>query len=559
MVNILPSLTVEGIMAERRIAISYSRFSDPKQAHGDSEDRQDRDFRHFCRRHNLTPLSEVYADRGRSGYKDEHRKKGKLGELIAAAKDGRFEVGTVIVVEAWDRLGRLRPDRQTELVAELLRTGVNIGVCRLNDVFTEEDFGTHKWAILSTFIMLAFQESKQKADRVAASWVRRRDRARENGKPMSARLPAWLEMASGEMRPIPARVAAVRRIFQLSADGYGQARILRTLTEEGFEPFGRGGKWSHSYVEKILNDRRVLGELQPRKGGEADGALIADYYPRVVEEDVFHLARAGQEGRGGRHGGRDRQYVNTFQGLLVNATDGEGFLVRNRGTTERPQLLLANSAGRDARAKTQTFPYLIFEEAILGLLREVNPDDVLPKEQAPSRATVLRAQLANIRQDIAGLKAELRKGFSKALADVLREREQDEEKTAGELQDELAASVRPAEKAWEQLPSLVDLIREHGDEARLKIRAVLRSIIQDARLLLVRRQSYILGAAQFHFTGGAVRHYLVVYRQACRLRPSGWQARSLADIADGADLRNCEDALAYEAELLEMDLAPLAE
>src|SRR5262249_8184600 len=144
-------------MSARRIAVSYSRYSDPSQGKGDSEDRQERDFRNFCRRHNLTPLSEVYADRGRSGYKDEHRKKGRLGQLIAAAKDKRFEPSTVIVVEAWDRLGRLRPDRQTELVAELLRTGVHIGVCRLDDIFTEDDFGTHKWAMLSTFIMLAYQ------------------------------------------------------------------------------------------------------------------------------------------------------------------------------------------------------------------------------------------------------------------------------------------------------------------------------------------------------------------------------------------------------------------
>src|SRR5262249_90435 len=111
-----PVFPGENTMNARRIAISYSRFSDPKQAKGDSEDRQDRDFRNFCRRHTLTPLSEVYADRGRSGYKDEHRKKGRLGQLVAAAKDGRFERGTVIVVEAWDRLGSLRPDKQTELV-----------------------------------------------------------------------------------------------------------------------------------------------------------------------------------------------------------------------------------------------------------------------------------------------------------------------------------------------------------------------------------------------------------------------------------------------------------
>src|SRR5437763_6871743 len=193
------------------------------QAGGDSADRQDRMYRAFCERHDLTPGKEVFADRGRSGYKDEHRKKGRLGELIAAAKDGRFDPGTVVVVEAWDRLGRLRPDRQTELVAELLRTGVSIGVCRLDDIFTEDDFGSHKWTTLAVFIQLAYQESKQKAERVAASWETRRRRAREEGKLTSRRLPAWLEL-DGQGRPVPApeRADAVKRVFALAAAGYGQ-------------------------------------------------------------------------------------------------------------------------------------------------------------------------------------------------------------------------------------------------------------------------------------------------------------------------------------------------
>jgi hypothetical protein len=42
----------------------------------------------------------VFADRGRSGFSGEHRKKGRLGQLIEAAKDGRFDPGTVIVIEA---------------------------------------------------------------------------------------------------------------------------------------------------------------------------------------------------------------------------------------------------------------------------------------------------------------------------------------------------------------------------------------------------------------------------------------------------------------------------
>src|SRR4051812_34079817 len=189
----------------RRLAISYSRFSDPRQGKGDSEDRQERMFREFCRRYDLTPLVEVFADRGRSGYKDEHRKKGRLGHLIAQAKDGRFDPGTVIVVEAWDRLGRLRPDKQTELIAELLRTGVRIGVCRLDDIFSEDDFGTHKWTTLAVFIQLAYQESKQKADRVADSWKQRRKKAREEGESLSCRLPAWLEGRDGEVKVIPDR------------------------------------------------------------------------------------------------------------------------------------------------------------------------------------------------------------------------------------------------------------------------------------------------------------------------------------------------------------------
>jgi DNA invertase Pin-like site-specific DNA recombinase len=115
------------ISATRRTAVSYSRFSDPKQAAGDSAERQERLYRTFCERHNLTLGKEVFADRGRSGFSEEHRKKGRLGKLVEAAKDGQFDPGTVVVIEAWDRLGRLRPDRQTELVSELLRTGVSIG------------------------------------------------------------------------------------------------------------------------------------------------------------------------------------------------------------------------------------------------------------------------------------------------------------------------------------------------------------------------------------------------------------------------------------------------
>jgi DNA invertase Pin-like site-specific DNA recombinase len=556
-------------MSARRIGISYRRFSDPKQSKGDSEDRQERDYRSFCQHHNLTPLTEHFIDHGRSGYKDEHRKKGRLGVLIQAAKDERFEPGTVIVVEAWDRLGRLRPDKQTDLIAKLLQTGVDIGVCRLNDIFTESDFGTPKWMMLAMFIQLAFEESRQKSERISALWKKRRQEGIHAGQ-----LPAWLKWENDEMVPIPERVAAVKRIFSLSADEYGKARIVRKLVEEGHQPFGEvkvsegrtrsqfSGKWTVAYIEKLLNDKRVLGHCQPRHTDDTpDGAVIEDHFPRVIEDDEFELARAGQEGRRKQKGTRDRKHVNVFQSLLVNALDGEGFHLHNRGgwDNRKTQLHLVNNAGVNGRGRTQTFPYLVFEEAILSQLSEVNPADVLPKPEAqkPSAVETLRAKLRNIRADIAQIQADLKGAYSKHLSAVLRDQEKEEEKIAGELQDELAKRVRPVERAWEGLPGLVDLIRKEGDEARLRLRPVLRAVVEEMRLLLVKRGARLIGAVQCFFTGGGVRSYLIVYTPACRNRDVGRWVDSLPSVADAEelDLRDREDAAALEEVLAEMDLA----
>jgi DNA invertase Pin-like site-specific DNA recombinase len=540
----------------RRIAISYSRFSDPKQAEGDSESRQEREFRGFCSAHNLTPLSEVYADRGRSGFKDEHRKRGRLGQLVQAAKNGQFERGTVIVVEAWDRLGRLRPDKQTDLIAELLRTGVDIGICRLNDIFTESDFGTHKWAILSTFIMLAYQESKQKSERGAAAWQRSRDKAREDGTPWSAgRIPAWLKRDEfGRLTTIPEAVKAVQRVFQLAADGYGIIRIAKTLESEGvIPPYGKG--WNHTHIGRILSDRRALGELQPKRDGKPDGGVLEGYYPPIVSVADFALAREGIDRRRHKPKVRDRKFVNLFQSLLVSAVDGQTFFaLRNRGTAGRPYMLLVSGK---YRGKMQTFPYHVFEEAILRMLREIDPQVVMPQAMdAEGRLKELRTQLTAVRTDIAGLQDELKRGFSRALASVLREREADEERIAGELQDALAANARPTEKAWQEFGGLAGLVAERGDEARLRLRPILRSITQEIRLLIVRRGSWSFAAAQFFFTGGTVRNYLVAYRSGCFHQKSSWWVRSLAEVVSPTDLdmRKSDDANQLKSDLLKLDL-----
>jgi hypothetical protein len=398
------------------------------------------------------------------------------------------------------------------------------------------------------------------------------------------RLPYWLECVNGEARPVPERVAAIGRIFALAAQGCGRGRIIAALIREKIPHFGTGDKWTRSYVNRILNDQRVLGRYQPRlTDGTPDGPPITDYYPRVIEDSAWHLSRAGQEERRGQDArGRalvrsERKHVNLFRGLLVNALDGEGFFLahkvearKDRGAKHR--YALAGAAGPAGRGKHVSFPYDAFEQAIVSLLREVNPRDVLPNQKhEASRADVLRQKLANIRHDIASLQEDLKAGYSKALAAVLRDQEAAEEETAGALQDELAKTVRPVERAWQDFPTLADLIAgaDDPDAVRLKLRAVLRRLVEQIYVLIVKHRacgSYLVAAVQVYFAGGGVRDYLIVNQNAGYHRPGGWYARSIESslAQDGKaargelDLRKRDHALRLEKQLTTLPLEKLS-
>ncbi len=376
---------------------------------------------------------------------------------------------------------------------------------------------------------------------------------------------------------IPERAAVVKRIFRLSAEGKGHTSITGILTREGVKPFGERrvnagrsrsqfcGKWSRPYVRNILQDRRAVGEYQPRKmDGTPDGTPLPNFYPAAVSETEYLLARAGQDERMGRDKrgsvivARQVKYVNLFRNLLKHARDGEGWMLHNKGNSKKPELLLINGGGNQGRGPCYTFPYPVFETAILDLLAEVKPEEVFPDgKEAPSTAEVIRAKLANIRKDIARLQEDLKEGYSKALTAVLREHEAEEERVAEELQRELARAVKPAAIAMKQVPSLRKQIEKEGDEARLRMRPVLRRVIEEAWMLTVRRRSWCLAAVQLFFSGGARRDYLIVHQTAAYRRPGGWFAKTFAEagLPDNLDMRRRDHTKRLEKELLAFDLA----
>jgi hypothetical protein len=388
---------------------------------------------------------------------------------------------------------------------------------------------------------------------------------------VGARPPAWIEQVDGKLRLVPKRAAVVQRIFKLAAEGMGHTRIVTLLQEEQVPAFGErvvregrsrsqfAGRWSKAYVALMLRDRRTVGEYQPYKGNDPAGSPLANYFPAAITEDEFNLARAAQEQRcnrdaiGRRLAARQGKYVNVFRGMLTHARDGEGILLHNKGTGAKPDLILINTRGNEGRSKSYTFPYPIFEERVLKMIREVDPTSVLPRTSpVVSRVDALRAELKNTREDIAHLQADLKAGYSKALAEVLRSREADEERVANELQDELVRTTLPLARAWDELPTLIDLIRgaDDPDRARLKVRTVLRAVIESAILLIVPRKSWRFAFLQLAYVGGAVRHYLIAHQAAAYRRAGATYHKSEVfnpapyDIHKPADLKMVEKLLA---------------
>jgi hypothetical protein len=94
------------------------------------------------------------------------------------------------------------------------------------------------------------------------------------------------------------------------------------------------------------------------------------------------------------------------------------------------------------------------------------------------------------------------------------------------------------------------------EDVRLRLRAVLCRLVDKIWVLIVRRGSYRLAAAQVHFAGGKWRDYLIVHQTAGFRRQGGWEPLSPPTLAgQGAlDLSKPAHVARLEKALLAMPL-----
>jgi DNA invertase Pin-like site-specific DNA recombinase len=495
---------------------------------------------------------------------------GNLSAFLDAMKAGKVEPGSALIVESVDRISRQGIDEGYDLCKRILKAGVRLVTLSPE---REYDAGAVKKLSAGALELLlilerAAEESETKSERVGSAWSRKKRNA--HGGPITRMVPAWVKVQGGRLVAIPERVAAIKRIFQLSAAGYGELLICRRLTDEGVPAIGGSGRWNKAYVAKLLRDRRALGEYQPRRrqDGRPDGDPVPGYFPAVITPDEWDACRTAARVRR-KKPGRLGKHVNLFQGLLRDARTGGAYFATSRlnGKRTATHMVLINGEAAEGRAARVTLPADAFERAVLSQLSEINPREILPTNGSVDTVAALSTEQAAASAELAEAKAFMDgRGFSATIGQRIIDLEE-RLKVLGPKLDEARQKARhPVGEAWGEYKGLLQALDNAADpmDARLRLRTVLRRMVAEIWLLVVPRGRDRLAATQLWFSGSAKHRDYLIYCRPTRAnrtarREGYWRSLSLADVAgpDDFDLRRRSDAKALQRLLQDLDLAEL--
>jgi DNA invertase Pin-like site-specific DNA recombinase len=552
-------------------AYSYLRFSHPDQAKGDSLRRQTELRDAWIARTGIAlDESLTLEDKGVSGYTGEHRSnpdRHALASFVALVKGGRIARGSYLIVESMDRLSREDIMPALSLVLDLIQSGIRIVQLLPAEVVYDENANPMQVMMMIMELSRGHSESAMKSERVGGAWREKKRRAAENGEPLTARAPSWLRLIEGKWVIDQRAAEAVRRVYRMAIDGYGIIAITRKLNTEQADSIGRLEHWARSSVAKLLSNRAVIGEYQPYKGRgskrQPDGKPIAGYYPSIITEQEFFAARAAQASRKNKAGRMPREHVNVFSGLLHDAFNGGMIHMEDKGKRSGRRLVSYFAAHGIANGRNTSFPFPTFERAILACLREIDPVSILPSDDtATDEILEVSGRLAELEAEIERVKNRLQARYSDAVADVLERHEADSKDLTARLAKLREKAAAPVSKAWSEYGTLLDVLDSAPDpeEARVRIRAALRRIIEGFWCLFIGRDSYRVAAIQARFIGGAHRDFLIVHRAATGGAVGGrdaqWWACSLAKATgqQSLDLRRKRDARDLSTTLNDIDI-----
>lgn len=356
------------------------RFSTPTQERGSSRERQLEECCEFVRRMGWPEPQEIIEDLGVSAWKGDHLKSGNLGKWAKRVFAGEIPRGSVLVVENLDRLSRQKPRTTLRWMEDICDHGISIACVRGGKVYDAQNLEDNIMDIFDVLYQAkaANDYSETLSKRVAISYEKRREAARQDGTAIHSRGPAWLRSVgkrpSITWEPITERVTIVREILDLTCDGVPPWTIARMFNERGTPSFS-GGPWERTYVVKIIRHPALEGDYVVGKGNNSTptGEVLHGYYGEpVAPVEVIAAARVMLASRR-RGSGRNSGSITNLFGQRIRCGRCDGRMMTT-GYESRYLVCFEANRGNGCTHRT-TYKYRPFEAAALDSLLPLALDD----------------------------------------------------------------------------------------------------------------------------------------------------------------------------------------
>lgn len=381
-------------------------MSSETQLKGDSLRRQLEASETYAKDHNLELVDSINGvalkDIGVSAFKGKNVKQGVLSIFLEALKNGEIEPNSVLLIESLDRLSREKLTEALPHFLGIINNDIEIVTLIDNQKYTKEIIDKNVFSLYVSLASMqrANEESETKSKRIKAAWENKRKRI--TSKVLTKTSPAWVQYSDkhNSFQLIEEKTTVVRKIFDMCINTGGLYTITRHLNEIKTPVFGTGKIWYASYVKRILENRAVIGEFQPHmyENGKRVkyGEIIDNYFPKVINEDVFLLAQAAISRRKVSSKGRKgKSFTNLFGGLTYCGLCGFRMLVRYRGSQSRSARYLTCS-NKMANAGCQLYEWNLadFEEKMFHHLKDLDFNELIDTKYEDTKLSLKNQLIA---------------------------------------------------------------------------------------------------------------------------------------------------------------------
>ena len=228
----------------------------------------------------------VYIDEGISGTKIDKRK--SLKQLLKDCESGQIDR---IITKSISRLARNTVDC-LEIVRKLTGLGIYL-------YFEKENIDTeHMSSELMLSILSSIAQSESRSISENNTWaIQKRF---ENGTFVIS-CPAYgYKNENKKMIIVPEQARVVKEIFNMALSGMGGEAIARVLTDKKI-PTKKGGSWTSSTVNAILNNKTYTGDVifqktftddnfnRHKNCGEKQQYVIENHHEAIISHETFNI------------------------------------------------------------------------------------------------------------------------------------------------------------------------------------------------------------------------------------------------------------------------------